>query len=205
MPEIYVVTAIETDGPIPGPCSLLSFASAAYTRDKVLHATFSANLERLPDAEGDPSRIAWWKSQPEAWAVCRHEPEPVVATMQRYADWLVGLPSHPVYVGNPAAIGYAFINWYLHRFTGSNPMGRGALDMRTLAMALVHRPYRQSKLRFMPESWTRDVAPRTCVVLDDALASGKLFCHMLDDWRKTPKPRKHYEPASTDLKLKADE
>lgn len=29
-------TDVETDGPIPGPHSMLSFASAAYSRDKTL-------------------------------------------------------------------------------------------------------------------------------------------------------------------------
>ena len=36
VPEIYISTDVETDGPIPGPHSMLSFASAAYTADKRL-------------------------------------------------------------------------------------------------------------------------------------------------------------------------
>lgn len=54
MPEIYSSTDIESDGPIPGPNSMLSFASAAFTADKKLVSTFSANLETLPGATGDP-------------------------------------------------------------------------------------------------------------------------------------------------------
>ena len=42
MPEIYISTDCETDGPIPGPNSMLSFASAAFTADKQLVGTFSA-------------------------------------------------------------------------------------------------------------------------------------------------------------------
>ena len=30
MPEIYISTDVEADGPIPGPHSMLSFGSAAY-------------------------------------------------------------------------------------------------------------------------------------------------------------------------------
>jgi hypothetical protein len=41
MAEVYVSTDIETDGPIPGPHSLLSFASAAYLADKTLVDTFT--------------------------------------------------------------------------------------------------------------------------------------------------------------------
>ena len=36
MNEIYVSTDVETDGPIPGVNSMLSFASAAYLADKTL-------------------------------------------------------------------------------------------------------------------------------------------------------------------------
>ena len=52
-PEIYVSTDVETDGPIPGINSLLSFASAAYRADKTLLGTFTANLEPLPGATAD--------------------------------------------------------------------------------------------------------------------------------------------------------
>lgn len=70
-PEIYVSTDIEADGPIPGPHSMLSFASAAYLADKTLVGTFEANLETLPGAEGHPIQMQWWKTQPEAWAAFR--------------------------------------------------------------------------------------------------------------------------------------
>ena len=51
-PEIYISTDVETDGPIPGPHSMLSFASAAFLADKTLLGTFSANLETLPVPRG---------------------------------------------------------------------------------------------------------------------------------------------------------
>jgi hypothetical protein len=50
--EIYVSTDIEADGPIPGPHSMLSLGSAAYTGEKQLLSTFSANLETLPGEQG---------------------------------------------------------------------------------------------------------------------------------------------------------
>src|SRR5215831_10777388 len=57
MPEVYVSTDVETDGPIPGPHSMLSFASAAYLPDKSLVGTFTANLEPLPGAQADPGTM----------------------------------------------------------------------------------------------------------------------------------------------------
>ena len=65
MEEIYVSTDVEADGPIPGPHSMLSFASAVYLADKTLDGTFEANLETLPGVTGEAKTMAWWKSQPK--------------------------------------------------------------------------------------------------------------------------------------------
>ena len=83
MPEIYVSTDIEADGPIPGPHSMLSFGSAAYREDKTLVSTFSANLELLPGASGEPKTMAWWATQPEAWAAAA---ESWLAPLRRSLD-----------------------------------------------------------------------------------------------------------------------
>jgi hypothetical protein len=92
MPEIYVSTDIEADGPIPGPHSMLSFASAAYRSDKTLVSTFEANLTTLSGAEGDPKTMAWWQSQPEAWAACRANQRDPGEVMPEYVAWLKPLP-----------------------------------------------------------------------------------------------------------------
>lgn len=60
MTEFYVSTDVETDGPIPGPHSMLSLGSAAYRADKTLIGSFEANLNTLPGAQGDPDTMAWW-------------------------------------------------------------------------------------------------------------------------------------------------
>lgn len=69
--EIYVSTDVESDGPIPGPHSLLSFGSAAYSADKELLSTFESNLHLLEGAAGHPETMAWWQTQSEAWNACR--------------------------------------------------------------------------------------------------------------------------------------
>ena len=84
MPEIYVSTDVEADGPIPGPHSMLSFASAAFLADKTLLSTFAANLETLPGATAHPQTMEFWRTQPEAWAACHLDPQPPEIIMPRY-------------------------------------------------------------------------------------------------------------------------
>jgi len=101
MTEIYISTDIESDGPIPGPHSMVSFGSAAYLADKTLIDTFSANLELLPDATGHPDTMRWWQSQPEAWEACRTNLRSPEDAMHEYVEWLEGLPGAPVFVAYP--------------------------------------------------------------------------------------------------------
>jgi hypothetical protein len=176
--EIYVSTDVEADGPIPGPHSMLSFGSAAYTAEKELLGTFSANLTLLEGAAGHPETMRWWSTQPEAWARCREDLEAPEAAMPRYCAWLKGLPGKPVFVGYPAAYDFLFVYWYLMRFVGESPFSHSALDIKSYAMALLELDFRESAKRRFPAAWFDDL-PHTHVALDDALEQGALFCNML--------------------------
>jgi hypothetical protein len=178
MSEIYVSTDVETDGPIPGPNSMLSFASAAYVADKTLLSTFSANLTLLPGAQGDPRTMRWWSEQPEAWAACREQVRDPAVVMPEYLRWLNALPGQPVFVAYPACFDFFFVYWYLIRFAGESPFGHSGLDMKTYAMALLDTPFGATTKKSMPPEWF-DPLPHTHIALDDAIEQGALFCNML--------------------------
>ncbi len=180
--EIYVSTDIEADGPIPGPHSMLSFASAAFRPDKTLVSTFTRNVKTLDGASADPKTAAWWKTQPEAWAACRLDPAEPEQAMRDYVEWLRGLPGKPVFVGYPASYDFMFVYWYLMRFVGESPFSHSALDIKTFAMCMLGTGYRESTKKNMPRGWFDDL-PHTHVALDDALGQGALFCNMLREAR----------------------
>lgn len=173
MAEIYVSTDVEADGPISGPHSMLSFASAAYGADKTLLGTFEANLALVPGAVGDPKTMEWWRGQPEAWAACRSNLRDPAQVMPEYVAWLKTLPGKPVFVAYPAAYDFMFVYWYLIRFAGESPFSHSALDIKSYAMALLGIVKRN-----MPAAWFDDL-PHTHVALTDALGQGALFCNML--------------------------
>jgi hypothetical protein len=180
MQEIYVSTDIETDGPIPGEYSMLSFGSAAYLADKTLIATFSANLETLPGAKTNPVTMAWWETQPTAWAACRSDLQPPELAMKNYVTWLKALPGKCVFVGFPAGFDFTFMFWYLIKFAGESPFSFSALDVKSYAMAIMKTGYRKSVKRNMPKHWF-DPLPHTHIALEDAIEQGALFCNMLQE------------------------
>lgn len=178
MHEIYVSTDIETDGPIPGINSMLSFGSVAYQVDKTLVSTFTANLETLEGATQDPRTMEWWKTQPVAWKACRENLQSPENAMKNYVQWLKSLNARPIFVGYPAGFDFTFVYWYLMRFAGESPFSFSALDVKTYAMALLKKEYRRSTKGNMPKHWF-DNFPHTHIALDDAIEQGALFCNML--------------------------
>ena len=179
-PEIYVSTDVEADGPIPGPHSMLSFGSAAFSPEGKLIDTFSANLELLDGAEGHPSTMKWWKTQPEAWEACRKDLEDPAQAMANYEKWLKALPGKPVFVGYPVCYDFMFVYWYLMKFRDYSPFSHSGLDMKTYAFSMLKKGYRKSTKRYMPKKWIPK-SKHTHVALDDAVEQGELFFNMLKE------------------------
>lgn len=182
--EIYVSTDIEADGPIPGPHSMLSFASVAYGADKTIVSTYTANLQTLPGSSPHPVTEEWWKGFPEAWAACREDVRAPEQVMSEYAAWLERLPGRAVFVGWPASWDFMWIYWYLVRFTGMRPFRENALDIRSYAMGMRKTEFRMTSRTYLPKRWF-DELPHSHVALDDALEQGAVFCNMLAENRRS--------------------
>jgi hypothetical protein len=177
-PEVFVSVDIESDGPAPGLNSMLALGAVAFSQDGEELDDWYLTLDPLPDAEPSPDTMAWWDTQPEAWAeVSSSRWDPEVA-IPLFAAWCEGLPGKPVAVAWPAAFDFAFVNYYCHRFHGSNPLGFGALDIRSYANGLAgYRSYYglpEKQVRAMAgEVDTRGLRPH--VAVDDAREQGRLF------------------------------
>ena len=180
--EVYFSTDVETDGPIPGPHSMLSLGSAAYAADGTLLGTFEANLRTLPGAYPHPVTMAWWKEHADAWDACRADTVEPADAMPAFAEWVRSFSGKPVFVAYPAGFDFTFVYWYLVRFTGDSPFSHSALDMKTLAMALLKLPYRDATKRAFPARW-RPAHRHTHVALDDAIEQGAMFCNILKELR----------------------
>lgn len=176
MTETYISTDIETDGPIPGPNSMLSLGSVAFDAAGNEIAAFEINLETLPGAAADPKTMEWWKTEPAAWQAARANPVEAGAAMKRYLDWVDALPGKPVFVAYPLLFDMMFVYWYLIRFCGRSPFSFSGIDIKTMAYAAMGSgSYREASKKHMPKHWLPPAAPHTHVAVEDAREQGKLF------------------------------
>jgi len=191
--EIYVSIDIEADGPIPGQNSMLSLGAAAFRLgDRTPISTFDYNLQPLPEATSDPDTMAWWDTQPEAWAAATLmacKPEHV---MEQFVKWLRGLPGKPVLVGFPVTYDFMFVYWYTIKFTGfPAPFGFQGLDLKTMAALTLGIPFREATKRNMPKRWFEGCPKHTHQALDDAIGQGILFINLMTDHQSRNNPDTH--------------
>jgi hypothetical protein len=181
--ELYFSTDIETDGPIPGPFSMLSFACVALTKDGTEIGTFSVNLKTLPLADQHPDTMEFWAKFPEAWEECRKEQQEPSSAMPKFAEWVkttCGDDYNPVCVAMPSGFDFMFLYWYLMYFAGTSPFSFSCIDMKTYAMAMRKIEYRKSSKSYWPNRWFSKL-PHTHVALDDAREQGYTFINMLNE------------------------
>ncbi len=183
MSEIYVSVDIETDGPIPGPNSMLSLGAVALDNVGTELSTFTINFVELQGASADPDTLKWWSTQPAAVVeAARSNPQPPLPAMRQFRAWVEALKdAHgktPVFVGYPAGFDFLFVYWYLVKFTGGSPFSFSAIDIKTYAMAVMKRGYRSINKRELEPFIPKDLK-HTHIALDDAREQGQLFINLM--------------------------
>lgn len=114
--SVYVIDC-ESDGPIPGDYSMVCFGAVKV--EPTLKKTFYGKIRPISDI---------W--QPEALAISGFsreahltfdEPEKV---MKEFADWIKETSiDKPIFISDNNGYDFAFVNYYFHKFYGSNPFG----------------------------------------------------------------------------------
>jgi DNA polymerase III epsilon subunit-like protein len=128
--EVYISVDVETAGPIPGEFSLLSIGACDAFDDS---QAFSVELKPI-NANAVPKALEVTGLSLEVLAERGQTPEFAMASFGAWARGLAGEDGALVFVGFNAPFDWSFINYYFHRYTGDNPFGFTALDIKALYM-----------------------------------------------------------------------
>ena len=108
---------IESDGPIPGDYSMISFGAVIV--DEKLNRTFYGKLK--------PISKKWI---PEALDVSGHTREETMEfdepkkVMSEFKDWIkTNSKGRPIFISDNNGFDWMFICWYFHHFIEENPFG----------------------------------------------------------------------------------
>lgn len=183
----YVVTDVELDGPWPGVNSMRSFASVAISLDGTEHGRFEAVLEPLPGTAPDEKTLAWFQTQPGAWAAATSNPEPVADVMSRYVAWIAGLPWPRMFAAFPLALDGLWMDYYLRRFTrygvrqGHHETDTlfigGGLCIKSYAAAVTGMPVGTVQPDNLPSEWFGNIE-HTHKAIDDTVGYSNLLVEL---------------------------
>lgn len=181
--ELYYSVDCETDGPVPGEYSMLSFGTAVFDKEGQNYncGTFEKNLELLPLAKQDPKTMEWWATQTDAYSYCRQNLQDPKTAIMDYVKWIknfCGNQYKPVFIGFPVTFDFGFVQYYLHKFTGESPFSFAALDIKTFAMSVLDLDYTQSVKRNIPHKF-KSKTKHSHTPLQDAIEQGELFINLL--------------------------
>lgn len=135
----YIMVDIESDGPIPGDFSMISFGAVLV--DESLNQTFYGRLRPISEA-----------FIPEALAVSGHTREETLAfddpkaVMLAFKSWITTVAAdRPIFISDNNGFDWMFICWYFHHFTGSNPFGHSSQNLGSLYKGMVKDTFKNFK------------------------------------------------------------
>lgn len=185
--DAYFSADVETDGPIPGPFSILSFAL-------VFAGTYDGHtFQRPTDYSGGfyaELRPISSKFEPEALAVngldrdllLREGQNPELA-MSAAADWVRSSAgqAQPVLVAYPLSFDWTWLYWYFIQYsTSGSPFGHSrCFDMKTAVSIKTGKPLSESGRNRLP-SRLRSIRAHTHQAMDDAVEQAEIFANVFE-------------------------
>lgn len=134
MPK-YIVVDVESDGPVPGPYSMVSFGAVIV--DNQLDKTFYGKVKPISDK--------WIPESLAISGITREQhlkfDEPV-NVMHSFAEWIKKNTSgQPIFISDNNGFDFAFINYYFYAFYGKNPFGWSSRRIGDLFCGYMDDPY----------------------------------------------------------------
>lgn len=164
----YVMIDIESDGPIPGDYSMISFGAVIV--DKSLDKVFYGKLKPISE-----------KFIPEALAVSGHTREETLTfedpkkVMAEFSDWIKSnCIGKPIFISDNNGFDWMFICWYFHHYIGENPFGYSSQNLGSLYKGIVRDMFQNFK--------HLKITPHTHNPVDDAKGNAEALLTIIEDF-----------------------
>ena len=185
--DVYFSADIETDGPIPGPYSMLSFGivlagrfdGGDFERVDPKAQTFYRELKPISKTY-DPETASISGLDREKLSIAGTEPE---VAMTEAATWVASLAGGgtPVLVAFPLSFDWSFLYWYFVSFSavGSPFRFSSCLDIKTAYAIRTRQPIARSGASRLPPE-LRASRPHYHHALDDAAEQAEIFANIME-------------------------
>lgn len=188
IPLTYIFSAdVETDGPIPGPYSMLSFAivkagqydGRAFIRPPDYSVSFRADLRPI-SSEFQDEALRVNGIDRARLLTCGEDPG---EAMTRAANWVRSQAGrgNPVLVAYPLSFDWTWLYWYFVRFArGGSPFNHSrCYDIKTAYAVKSGRPVADAGRTSLPVE-LHGSRQHTHDALDDAIEQAEIFANLFE-------------------------
>ena len=130
----WFVVDVESDGPIPGMHSMVSFAVVKVTENAKTPYFASAVMQPISEVYV-PEALAVSGITREKQLASTFTPEVTMARLDAFLE--KASKGRPVFVSDNPAYDFAWMNYYFHRYLGKNPFGHSGRRIGDLYCGLV--------------------------------------------------------------------
>ncbi len=185
--DAYFSADVETDGPIPGPYSMLSFAlvyagsfdGTVFDRPKVYDKVFYKELQPISD-----------NYQQEALQVNQLDRNDLKVNGSRPADamdeaysWIMAISGNknPVLVAYPVSFDWTWLYWYFIQYSGKgSPFNYSScFDIKTALSVKTNMPISYSGRSKLPSA-LKSKRAHTHFAVDDAIEQAEIFANVFE-------------------------
>ena len=183
--DVYFSADVETDGPIPGPYSILSLAlvhagsfdGELFVRPNDYRQSFYRELRPISDKyEPDALRVNGLDRD----RLCREgaRPDQAMTEASRWIRTIVG-NAKPVLVAYPLSFDWSWLYWYFVRFSAEGSPFNHSLcfDVKTAFALKAHIPISEAgRSKLLPS--LRPPGKHTHHALEDAIEQAQIFANI---------------------------
>ena len=187
--DFYISADVETDGPIPGPFSMLSFAlvyagtfnGREFERPRDYESTFYRELKPISDTF-DPEALAVNGLDRQRLRLEGEDPSHAMTKASEWVDSVAG-NGRPVLVAYPLSFDWAWLYWYFIRFSSKgSPFNHSqCFDIKTAFAVKAAIPIVEAgRSKILPSLMSRRA--HTHNAIDDAIEQAEIFANLFE-WK----------------------
>lgn len=152
-PEVYVSVVVETDGPIPGPYSMIAVGATALSNTGKRIDSTEVCVSPLPGTVVHPTSLSYWKKNIGLREEILSKSEDPVDAMSYFSSWVERLKGKPILAAYNSAWTWMWIHWYTTKYTVCSPFPLTALDLKSQASIFIGREFLKTSKHNLPQSW----------------------------------------------------
>ena len=185
--DVYFSADVETDGPIPGPYSMLSFAlvfagtfdGLKFCRPSSYEKVFYAELKQISD-DFEIEALEINGLDRDKLRTAGQSPEVAMTAAHSWVKESAG-GSRPVLVAYPLSFDWAWLYWYFMRYSDAgSPFGHSqCFDLKTAFAVKAHVPLSEAGRSRVPER-LRPTHPHSHHAVDDAVEQAEIFANIFE-------------------------